>query len=406
MYDWANSAFATTVLSAILPIYFSKVLASDLEPGRATVYWSYTITVALIITAFIAPLAGAVSDHTNRKKTYLKLTVCLGVLFTALLYFLNTGDWLWACFIFVIANTGYSLSLVFYDSLLPSVSKGADMNRISTFGYALGYLGGGMLLAVNLGMFAFIEDQSLAARLSFLSVAVWWAVFSIPIIRCVPEPYSATPLLKENSLVAGFKRMRNTFREIRGYRHLFIFLLAFWIYNDGIGTIIKLAAIYGSEIGLGSTSLIGALLVTQFVGIPFSLLFGRLSSIISVKSCIYLGLFVYTLISIGAFFITSALHFWILAIMVGTVQGGTQALSRSLFASMVPAGKSAEFFGFYGMSSKFAGIAGPLTFAIVSQITGSSRLSIISLVFFFVTGMAALAFVDQDEGIRLAKEKY
>lgn len=405
MYDWANSAFATTVLSAILPIYFSKVLAAGLSPGKATIYWSYTITVALLVTAFIAPLAGAISDHTNKKKIYLIISIVIGVVFTGLLYFMKTGDWLLACILFVIANIGFALSLIFYDSLLGFVTGKEDINKVSTFGYALGYLGGGILLAINLLMFLLIEDQSYAARLSFLSVALWWAVFSIPLVVNVSEPRLVNTAVTKDRLKAGFYRLKNTFREIRHYRQIFIFLIAFWIYNDGIGTIIKLAAIYGSELGFSTTSLIGALLVTQFVGIPCSVMFGRLSTLLTAKKCIYIGLFVYTLISIGAFFITNAWHFWFLAIMVGTVQGGTQALSRSFFASMVPVRKSAEFFGFYGMSSKFAGIAGPLIFAVVSQITGSSRISILSLIFFFVAGIIALYFVDEREGVRVALEK-
>ncbi|MGH7884436.1 MAG: MFS transporter [Thermodesulfobacteriota bacterium] len=405
MYDWANSAFATTILSAILPIYFSKVLASDLSPQNATVYWSYTISIALLITALISPVIGAVSDYTNRKKLFLKICAGIGILFTGFLYFTKTGDWLMASFFFIIANSGYSLSLIFYDSLLGFIAKRDEIDRVSTFGYALGYLGGGLLLAVNLLMFSIFKDSSFAARLSFLSVAVWWAIFSIPLFINVPETKIFNKIENENYLKVGFKRVKTTFTDIRQYRDLFIFLIAFWIYNDGIGTIIKLAAIYGSELGISATSLIGALLVTQFVGIPFSIFFGTLSVHLGAKKCIYIGLLVYTLISIGAFFITNAYHFWILAIMVGTVQGGTQALSRSLFASMVPKSNSAEFFGFYGMSSKFAGIAGPLIFAVVNQMTGSSRLSIISLIIFFIAGIAMLTFVDEKEGGRIASLK-
>ncbi len=402
MYDWANSAFATTVLAAVLPVYFSKVLASDLPPQQATVYWSYIIAIALFITALLAPFFGAVSDHTNKKKFFLKLCLGVGVVFTGLLYFVKTGDWKLASVFFIIANIGYALSLIFYDSLLKFVAKKDEIDRVSTFGYALGYLGGGILLAINLLMFSFFKDSSFAARLSFLSVAIWWALFSIPLFLNVPEPDVPKKSESKNYIGESFKRLLTTFREIRQYKQLFIFLIAFWIYNDGIGTIIKLAAIYGSELGLSATSLIGALLVTQFVGIPFSILFGKLSAAISAKKCIYIGLFVYMLISVGAYFITTAYHFWILAILVGTVQGGTQALSRSLFASMVPDSKAAEFFGFYGMSSKFAGIAGPLIFAAVSQMFGSSRLSIISLVIFFIAGIIMLTFVDEKEGQRVA----
>jgi UMF1 family MFS transporter len=250
-----------------------------------------------------------------------------------------------------------------------------------------------------------MADAGLAARLSFVSVAIWWAIFTIPLLRNVKEPPKASQGEKINPVVAGFKRLGQTFHELRHYKQLFIFLIAFWVYNDGIGTIIKMATIYGAEIGIGATALIGALLVTQFVGIPFAFAFGWLAKYLGTKRSIYLGLGVYTLISIGGYFMTTATHFWILAIAVGTVQGGTQALSRSLFGSMSPKAKTAEFFGFYGMSYKFAGIVGPFLFAAVGQMTGSSRLSIMALVVFFVVGGFLLSRVDEKEGIRVAREE-
>jgi len=403
MYDWANQAFATSVLSGILPIYYSKVAASNLEPGTATIYWSYTLTIALVIIALLAPIFGAISDYSNKKKLFLKICTFVGILFTSLLYFINSGDWLYASFIFIVANIGFSLAEIFYNSLLKFITGPNDFDRVSTFGYALGYSGGGLLLGINLLMFLYIEDSTLAAKLCFLSVAVWWAFFSIPLFKNVDEPEINQQIENINYIKVGFSRMFHTLKEIRKYRQLFLFLIAFWVYNDGIGTIIKLALIYGTELGIGPTSLLGALLVTQFVGIPFTILFGKMSGRLGTKNSIYVGLVVYTLISILAFFITTAVHFWILALMVGTVQGGTQALSRSYFCSMVPEEKSAEFFGFYGMSSKFAGIAGPLTFAIVAQLTGSSRLSILSIIIFFIAGIVLLSFVNEKEVLEECK---
>ena len=402
MYDWANSAFATVIISAILPVYFSKVVAADLPQGKATIYWSYTISVSLLVTALLAPVIGAISDNSNKRKLFLQLTTAIGIIFTSLLYFSGSGKWVYTSFIFIMADIGFALSEIFYNSLLKFIAKPTEVERVSTLGYALGYLGGGLLLGINLLFFRLFDDQDLAARISFLSVALWWAVFTIPLVLKVDEPILGNVNYKNKHIKAAFVRLRNTYFDIRKYRNLFIFLIAFWIYNDGIGTIIKLAAVYGAEIGIGSTALIGALLVTQFVGIPFSILFGRLAIPLGAKNCIYIGLTVYTLISIAAFFIETALHFWILAILVGTVQGGTQALSRSLFSTMVPESKSSEFFGFYGMSTKFAGIAGPLVFAVVNQLTGSSRLSIISLVVFFVSGIILLSKVDVEEAIRSA----
>lgn len=397
MYDWANSAFATSILAGILPIYYSRVAASSLDPNTATIYWSYTLTIALVIIAFLAPVIGAISDYSNNKKTFLKIFAAIGILFTALLYFVNSGDWFYASFIFILANVGFALAEIFYNSLLKFIARSDDIDRVSTIGYAIGYLGGGLLLGINLLMFLFIKDSQFAAKLCFISVSVWWAFFSIPILRYVKEPNTNSGPGNINYIKVGFSRTINTFREIRKYRQVFFFLLAFWVYNDGIGTIIKLALIYGAELGISSTSLLGALLATQLIGIPFTLLFGRLAHRIGTKNSIFIGLIVYTLISITAFFITTALHFWILALMVGTVQGGTQALSRSYFCSMVPKEKSAEFFGFYGMSSKFAGIFGPLIFALVGTMTGSSRYSILSIIIFFIAGMILLSFVNEKD---------
>ncbi len=397
MYDWANSAFATSILAGILPIYYSKVAASSLDPNTATIYWSYTLTIALVVIAFLAPVIGAISDYSNKKITFLKIFAGIGILFTALLYFINSGDWIFASLVFILANIGFALAEIFYNSLLKFIARPDDVDRVSTLGYAIGYLGGGLLLGINLLMFLTIKDSQLAAKLCFISVSIWWAFFSIPIFKYVNEPNTNPGPKNINYIKTGFSRTIRTFKEIRKYRQLFFFLLAFWVYNDGIGTIIKLAIIYGAELGISSTSLLGALLATQLIGIPFTLLFGRLAGKIGSKNSIFIGLMVYTLISILAFFITTAFHFWILALMVGTVQGGTQALSRSYFCSMVPEEKSAEFFGFYGMSSKFAGIFGPLIFALVGTMTGSSRYSIISIVIFFILGMVLLSFVNEKE---------
>lgn len=399
MYDWADSAFATTVMAAVLPVYYSQVAGVDLPGNTATVYWGYTVAIALVISALLAPVMGAVADYSGLKKRLLLTFAALGVLATAFLYYVTTGDWLKASLLFIVGSIGFSMSEVFYNALLPHVAGTEGIDRVSVKGYALGYLGGGILLAINIGMIELMSDKLLATRLAFLTVSVWWALFTIPLILNVKEPRTKNrDSAKINPLTAGFKRLSKTFKELRSYKELFLFLAAFWIYNDGIGTIIKMAAIYGAEIGIGQTALIGALLMTQFVGIPFSFAFGRLAEYIGTKNSILLGLAVYTLISISAYFMQTALHFWILAFLVGTVQGGTQGLSRSLFGSMLPRDKTAEFFGFYGMSSKFAGIIGPLVFAVVSQVSGSSRLSILSLIAFFIIGAVLLSRVDVKKG--------
>ena len=409
MYDWANSAFATTIMAAVLPTFYSAVAGANLKPVQASSYWGYTNTIAMLLVAVAAPILGAMADHSGAKKRFLSGFASLGILFTALLVLVSTGDWLMASLFYILGRVGFAGANIFYDSLLPHVARPDEIDQVSTKGYALGYLGGGLLLVVNLAwilkpeLFGLSGAES-ASRLSFLSVAVWWVLFSTPLFRHVPEP----PFIREqgesaNPIRAGFQRLGRTFRGIRRYQELFKFLIAFWLYNDGIGTIIIMAAIFGAEIGIGTTSLIGAILAVQFLGIPFSFAFGWLARRLGAKRSILLALGVYTIIAIGGYFMQTGFHFWILAFLVATVQGGSQALSRSLFGRMAPKAKTAEFFGFYDVSSKLAGIVGPALFGLVGQLTGSSRLSIVSLVVFFVVGGLLLTQVNEKEGIRLAR---
>jgi UMF1 family MFS transporter len=396
-------------MAAVLPIFYSAVAASTLSPDPerakvlATSYWGYTTSIALLLVAILSPILGAIADYTGAKKKFLTVFCLAGVLFTSLLVFISTGDWLLCSLFYIIANMGFAGGNVFYDSLLPHVAKPEDIDQVSAKGFAMGYLGGGLLLALNMAMIQLMPDKELATRLSFLTVGVWWAVFSIPLLRRVPEPRGPEVGKRINPVVAGFGRLINTFREIRRYRQLLLFLVAFWIYADGIGTIIKMSTIYGTEIGIGRTALLGALLWVQFVGVPFSFLFGWLARRVGTKRSIYLGLAIYTLISIGGFFMTHAWHFWGLATLVGLVQGGTQALSRSMFGSMTPKAKTAEFFGFYSTSSKFAGIFGPFVFGLVGQLTGAGRWGILSVIFFFVAGALFLTLVNEKEGIEIAR---
>jgi UMF1 family MFS transporter len=408
MYDWANSAFATTIMAAVLPIYYSAISQPALTSSQSTAYWGYTNSVALLLIAIISPILGAMADYRGQKKRFLTIFVIVGITGTALMYFLTTGDWLLASILFIIGNIGFAGANIFYDSLLPHIAKKNDIDQISTRGYAMGYLGGGILLAINLAMIMLSPEHltGLMTRLSLASVAVWWLVFTIPLWRNIPEPPRQVfkGEIDTNPLTAGFKRLGETFKEIRKYGELFKFLLAFWLYNDGIGTIIKMATIYGAEIGIGQTDLIGALLMVQFVGIPFSFAFGWLAKKIGTKRSIYLALGIYTAISIGGYFMQSALHFWILGFSVALVQGGAQALSRSLYGRMVPKSQSAEFFSFYSVSGKFAGMFGPLIFGLVSQLFGNSRLGIVSLIIFFIAGALLLTRVDEEKGIQIAQE--
>ncbi len=650
LYDWANSAFATTILAAVLPAYYSGVAGATLpSEATATGYWSLTLSIGLFIVAIISPILGTISDVRRGKKAFLSLFATIGVIGTGLLVFVGTGDWLLASILFIIGRVGFSASIVFYDALLPHVARPNDVDRLSTVGYAIGYLGGGLLLAANIVMI-FVFGSELGARLSFLSVAIWWAVFSIPVLRVVPEPPAATAALGpgENVLSVSLKRLRDTFRDLRQYRELLKYLVAFLIYNDGIGTIIGIAVIYGAELGLGTLSLVGALLLVQFVGIPFSFIFGRLpaagdprrafflafilwnlvllpvvavgartaldtdltgaprpdtpaldgaagTGVVSLRDeaavqrgllaedapggalspapegtwqiatiedakfdgealtylstgapgaayalrfngqsaelfysegpdrgifrvyldgapydfdedgdlgtgevdayrrtvrwnnrltveadepglhtlvvrntgranesatgtrldvgrlevlppprvaslplilgllaaielsglafawtlgqrlvsglaealntqrSILLALFIYTVIAVLGYFVNSVLEFWLLAWLVAIVQGGSQALSRSLYASMSPRAKSGEFFGFFSVMEKFAGILGPVLFATVVAIFGSSRPAVLSLIALFAIGGWLLTRVDVDEGRRVAR---
>jgi UMF1 family MFS transporter len=408
MYDWANSAFATTIMAAVLPEFYSSVAGATLDKTTATSYWGYSNTIAMLIIAIAAPLLGAISDHSGAKKRFLGSFACVGIVATGLLVGIGSGMWIVASLLYIFGRVGFGGGNIFYDSLLPHVAGPEEIDRVSAEGYAYGYLGGGILLALNLFMilnpsFFGIPDAEWGSRISFLSVALWWAIFSIPLFKNVSEPRVVVAKYEsQNPLIAGYQRLRRTFKDIRRFKELAKFLVAFWLYNDGIGTIIIMAVIFGAEIGIGRTHLIGAILMVQFIGIPFTLLFGRLPKRLGTKKSILLALGIYAIITILGYFMQKPAHFWLLAFLVSMVQGGTQALSRSMYASMAPTSKSAEFFGFYNVSSKFAGIIGPTLFGVVGQLTGTSRLSIVSIIIFFLAGAGILAKVNHAQGIKAA----
>ncbi len=413
LYDWANSAFATTIMGAVLPVYYASVAAASLPGNVATGYWGYTTAIAMTLIAIAAPVLGAAADYMGAKKRFLAVFILLGVTATACLYFVTQGEWLLASMLFIVGNIGFAGANVFYDSLLSHVAAEEEVDRVSTAGYALGYVGGGVLLAINLAMilrpdlFGF-ADEGIAMRAVFVSVAVWWAGFSIPLLRDVREPprrLETKESVRVNPLRAGLLRLRETVAEIRRYKQLLIFLVAFWFYTDGIGTIIKMATVYGTEIGLSPITLMGGFLVVQFVGIPFTFAFGALAGRIGARNGIYIALCVYALISVFAYFMNTAWHFWLLAIAVATVQGGSQALSRSLYTTLIPKGKSSEFFGFFSVFAKFAGIFGPFLMAQIALLSGSGRYGILALVVFFVVGIFVLSRVDLEEGRRAALEE-
>jgi MFS transporter, UMF1 family len=412
MYDWANSAFQTTIIAAVFPIYFHSVVAKHLGESLSTSRFAWATTIAIVIVAVVAPLLGAIADYAAMKKRMLAAFLLLGALSTIAMYWIRPGDWLFALVLFVIGNVGVAGSIVFYESLLPHLVDEHELDRVSSAGYAVGYLGGGVLLAINLAMIQKpvwfgIADAGVAVRLSLASVGVWWLLFSIPLFRTVPEPprrLEADEAPGDSLLATGFTRLVETFKELRTYRQAFMLLLAFLIYNDGIQTIIRMATTFGTQVGIDQSAMITALLITQFIGIPFAFAFGALAGRIGAKTAVFGGLAVYSLIIMLAYFMTSAAHFYALAILVGMVQGGTQALSRSLFASMIPKHKSSEFFAFFGVFERYAGILGPLVFAVMVEATGQSRNAILAVLGFFVIGGALLAFVDVESGRRAARQ--
>lgn len=410
-YDCGNSAYFTTVITAVFPAFFASYAAAGMSPGEATTRYGIITTVAMALVAVLSPILGAYGDFTARRKQLLVLFASLGILATFLLTTISEGGWRWAAAIFVLGNLGVSGSLVFYDSMLPSVAKADETDRVSSAGYALGYLGGGVLLVVNLawilspGTFG-LPSTVAATKLSFASVGVWWFVFMLPLLRRVPEP----PRLVEpgetpatSPIRATFSRLGRTFRDIRQYRQAFLALLAMLVYQDGIQTIIRFAGIYGAEVGVGQSQQIAAFAMVQFVGVPFAFMFGSLGARIGTKRAIFLALGVYAVAATLGYFMTNATHFFILAALVATVQGGAQALSRSLFARLIPPAKTSEYLGFYAVVERFATVLGPLVFTLSGMLTGSSRSAVLGMIVFFVAGGWLLSLVDVEEGERVAR---
>ena len=413
MYDWANSTFATTIMAAVFPVFYATLGTAADSPAMMTSRWGFTTAIAALIAAVISPILGAVADFRGSKKKFLAFFMVLGVISTALLFFPNQpGSWFIASFIFIFANIGFAGSLVYYDALLPHVARADEIDQVSSKGYMMGYIGGGILLAVNLVMIMFVPSwfpalgTGLMTRISFLTVAVWWFAFSLPLFKRVKEPERRIVAGEEgmNAIKVSFQRLGHTFREIRKYRDLSLGLLAFWIYANGIGTIITMATAYGKELQFSNTTLIGTLLMVQFLAAPFAYLFGWLSKKLGIKKSIVLSLCIYSVIAIVGYFMYHEWQFWALGAAVATVQGGSQALSRSMIGRMMPKSKSAEFYGFFSVSEKFASILGPLIFAVISRLMNESRLSIASLIVFFAVGIFVLTKVNIQRGEKTALE--
>jgi MFS transporter, UMF1 family len=401
-YDWANSAFATTVMAGFFPIFFKQYWSLGTSVSVSTFYLGMVNSVASIIVALLAPFLGSIADEGNAKKRFLFFFATLGVVMTGALGFVAQGNWLAAALLYVFALIGFAGGNIFYDSLLVTVADRKDFDFVSTLGYSLGYLGGGILFGLNVlmtlrpGLFGIASGVE-AVRLSFFSVAVWWALFSLPLFLLVREERSPRASLNLSSVRSGLHGLLGTFREIRKYRTVFFFLIGYWLYIDGVDTIVLMAIDYGLSLGFDSSHLITALLITQFVGFPAAIAFGKIARGVGAKNGIFIGLAVYILMAVGGFFMKHVYEFYGLAIGIGLVQGGVQALSRSLYARLVPKERAAEFFGFYNMLGKFAAILGPMVMGVVSRATGNPRLSIFSVVALFVSGAILLSMVKTEK---------
>jgi UMF1 family MFS transporter len=409
MYDWANSAFATTVMAGFFPLFFKAYWADPGNPEESTFYLGLANSLASIIVAALAPFLGAIADRGSAKKKFLFTFAFFGIIMTSGLWFVAQGYWQMAVIFYVAASVGFSGGNIFYDSLLPSIADESKVNYASSLGYALGYMGGGLLFLLNVLMFKFPEtfglsDSAAAIKLSFVSVAIWWALFSIPVMLFVREPqiYDRVPLSKAVTL--GWKQLRDTLRDIRHLKVVGLFLLAYWFYIDGVDTIVKMAVDYGMSLNFEESALITALLIVQFVAFPAALIYNWIASRIGTKRAIEIAIMAYCFITLLGYFMQTEQHFFVLAILVGLFQGGIQALSRSLYTRLIPAEKAAEFFGFFNMLGKFAAVLGPMLMGSVTLLTGNARLGILSILILFAIGLYLLRKVDISEGERMARE--
>ena len=423
LYDWANSAFATTVMAGFFPIFFKQYWSYGADVNVSTAQLGLGNSVAGLVVALMAPILGAIADKGSAKKKFLVFFAYLGVLMTAALFLVQKGQWAWAVFIYAMGIIGFSGANAFYDSLLPGIVGEEKIDYVSGLGFAMGYLGGGLLFLINVLMTLMpqkfgLADAAAAIRLSFLSVALWWGLFTFFTIFWVPEKNGAAAEKTNESIVAaGFRQFVGTFKKIRHLKVVFLFLLAYWFYIDGVDTIIRMAVDYGLSLGFDSNDLIVALLMVQFIGFPAALIFGKLGERWSVRKSIYLAIGIYMGITIWGAMMTQKMEFYVLAAVIGLVQGGIQALSRSYYSRLIPKNKAAEYYGFYNMLGKFAVILGPVLMGIVGLVARrllmppsptpeqviavgrmASRWGIASILILFIAGAILFYFVDEEKG--------
>ena len=401
LYDWANSAFATTVMAGFFPIFFKSYWASDLSDAESTFAIGSINSLVGLLIAFSAPILGAFADAGDSKRKFLFSFIFLGVIATGYLFFIPESSWKLAVIFYGIGVIGFSGGNIFYDSLLVTVSKEKERNRVSALGFSLGYLGGGILFLLNVVMFLYpnwfgLEDQIEAVLWSFLLVAVWWFIFSLPIYLNVKEPRQNSNNKKINTIIAdAFGNLLNTARSIKRFKSAVIFLLAYFLYMDGVDTIIRMATSYGSDIGLSATSMIQALLLTQFIGFPATLVFGYYADKFGYKYSLSFAIIVYIIVVLFSSQMDTALEFYMVASVIGLVQGGVQAISRSFFSTLIPGNKAAEFFGFYNFIGKSSVFLGPFMVSGIALITGSPSYGILSLLILFIPGLILLWLVPE-----------
>ncbi len=428
MYDWANSAFATTVMAGFFPIFFKQYWSYGVDVNMSTAQLGFGNSIASLLVALMAPFLGAIADKGSVKKKFLIFFAYLGVLMTAGVFMVQKGQWAMAIFVYVMGVIGFSGANVFYDAILPAITPEDKIDYVSSLGFSMGYLGGGLLFLINVLMTLIpqtfgLPDAAAAVRFSFLTVAIWWGLFTIFTIAWVPEDTSAATVKRGESIVtAGIRQLVNTFRKVLHLKTVFLFLLAYWFYIDGVDTIIRMAVDYGLSLGFEPNDLIVALLLVQFVGFPAALAFGKLGERWGVRKAIFLAIGIYMCITVGGTMITRKVEFYVLATLIGLVQGGIQALSRSYYSRLIPKNQAAEYYGFYNMLGKFATIIGPALMAIVGLIVRrmlmppsptaeqlisvgqiASRWSMGSILILFIVGAVLFYFVDEKKGKEQAK---
>jgi UMF1 family MFS transporter len=405
LYDWANSVFATTVLAGFFPLFFKSYWGGDLDDATSTALLGTASSAAGFIIVLIAPVLGAMADLSRNKKIFLLIFALVGIISTSALFFISYGSWLWSLIIFGLSIIGFSGANIFYDSLLIDVSSNEDRNYVSSLGYALGYLGGGILFLINVSMYLYPSIFNLNSQIegilySFLTVAIWWFIFSIPLFLFVKQKNFEATTDFRSPFKQSFTRVFETFKEIKKYKPVLIFLVAYWFYIDAIDTIVRMAVAYGTDLGFDSSKLIIALIFTQFIGFPATFAYGFLAERFGLFNMLVVGILIYIFICFYSLFISNTKDFFILAGLVGLVQGGVQSVSRTIFSRLIPQDKATEFFGFYNLIGKSAVVVGPALVGWMAYIFNDPKAGIISLLILFIPGIVILLYVPKTNLLR------